>query len=142
LLNEDLLIYGKSINSPIKVVYDGASPVGAENSDESLPGVLVVFSPMMKEADAVIERMAAVNKDESLWDMTVCSGDRMIRDSVGMSGAVTLSPNLLIAELKAVRTVSKVAGEAATAKTSGTGFTSFKSGYFRGPVIKEKKKRG
>ncbi|GMI30474.1 hypothetical protein TeGR_g11468, partial [Tetraparma gracilis] len=123
----DELARGKGVG--VVLVFDGTAQSGARTgkdtagadrgAEESTGRVEVLYSRPGEEADAVIERMAGEGKGGEAR-ITVCTGDNEIRTAALAAGADTLSPSLLIAELKAQRSSVEAVGKAASDRAAGS----------------------
>jgi predicted RNA-binding protein with PIN domain len=81
----------------VAVVFDGRGP--RASADEESSAIRVFYSKSGQTADAIIERLAA--KYAADCDVTVATDDRLERLTVESFGAVSISSERLLSEIRA-----------------------------------------
>lgn len=86
----DLLVKYKRIkHHKITVVFDGTKALSFSGHRDYINGIEIKFSRFGESADAVIKKIAAVEKEKAL----VVSSDREVVDSSCLSGAAVIGSN-------------------------------------------------
>jgi predicted RNA-binding protein with PIN domain len=99
MLVDALAAYKRLKGHRITVIFDGCDSIGHSASRQQIKGIGVIFSRSGESADAVIQRMAARERNRAV----VVSSDRVVSDYSAAQGAAVIESPAFEHHLEMVR---------------------------------------